>query len=64
MTGRSDIGSPAGSIEDTVISAQKATSLRARIADLEKKHMREFLKKQNLDTKPKPYQLQITDGKL
>lgn len=38
-------------------SAQKAVSLRAQIADLEKRHLKEFLKKQKLESKPKPYQV-------
>lgn len=42
----------------TVISAKQALSLRAKISRLEQEHMKEFLRRQNLDTKPRPYQLQ------
>lgn len=55
------VSSPNPSQQDTVISAQKAISLRTRIANLEREHMKEFLKKQNLDYKPKPYELSTAD---
>ncbi|XP_067951154.1 serine-rich adhesin for platelets-like isoform X1 [Watersipora subatra] len=41
----------------TVESAQKAMSLRSRIVEIEKQHMKDFLKKQNLTRELKPYEI-------
>ena len=43
--------------EEKSILVHKASSLRARIADIERENMKEFLKKQNLERKLKPYEL-------
>ncbi|KAF6023756.1 hypothetical protein EB796_017930 [Bugula neritina] len=44
---------------DAATSAQRAVSLRAKIAELERQHIEEFLRKQNLETKLKPYQMKL-----